>query len=137
ADPDRRAEPICDRLAVEEPAEAGRRLDGMSERVPEIEGDPYTARVTLALVGEDDLDLGPAGALDELGDDARGQGGRLRPRQRRSVLLEKLEQTLVAEGRHLDRLAKGGPHVALGERPEERDVDDDRGRLVERPDEVL
>jgi len=70
ADPDRRAEPIRDRLAVEEPAEAGCRLDGMSERVPEIEGDPSTARVTLALVGEDDLDPCSARALDKLGEDA-------------------------------------------------------------------
>ena len=75
--------------------------------------------------------------LDDLGDDARCEDRRIDPRDRRAVGLEQLEQPLVAEGRHLDRLAEGGPQLALGERPQDVDVDDDRGRLVERPDEVL
>jgi hypothetical protein len=51
--------------------------------------------------------------------------------------LEQFEESFVAERRHLDRLAERGPHLALGERPQHLDVDDDRGGLVERPDEVL
>ena len=77
-------------------------------------------------------------ALDDLGDRA----GRRRPRRRRArspspSRLEQLEQPLVAEGGHLDRLAERRPPLALGQRPQERDVDDDRGRLVERADQVL
>ena len=33
--------------------------------------------------------------------------------------LEQLEQALVTERRHLDRLAQRGPSLALGERPQE------------------
>ena len=58
-------------------------------------------------------------------------------RDRLAVALEQGEQALVAEGRHLDGLAEGRPALALGQRPQQRDVDDDRGRLVERADEVL
>ena len=74
----------------------------------------------LALVGQDHLDLRPAGPLDELGDDARREDRRVAARDRRAVGLEQLEQPLVAEGGHLDRLAEGGPQLALGERPQER-----------------
>ncbi len=63
--------------------------------------------------------------------------GRIAVGDRRAVRLEQLEQPLVAEGRHLDRLAERGPELSLGERPERLDVDDDRARLVERPDQVL
>ena len=120
ADPGRGAQAVGDRLAVEQPAVAGRRLDGMAERMAEVERDPAAGRIPLALVGHDDLDLGPARPLDELGDDARCEDRRIAPRDRRAVGLEQLEQPLVAEGRHLDRLAEGGPQLALGERPQER-----------------
>ena len=56
---------------------------------------------------------------------------------RLAVALEQLEQPLVAERGHLDRLAEGGPPLALGERPQHRDVDDHGHRLVERADQVL
>ena len=52
--------------------------------------------------------------------DARCEDRRIAPRDRRAVGLEQLEQPLVAERRHLDRLAEGGPHLALGERPQQR-----------------
>ena len=46
---------------------AGRGLDRMTERVAEVERDPTRAGPTFALVGDDDLDLGPRTPLDELG----------------------------------------------------------------------
>jgi hypothetical protein len=39
--------------------------------VPQVQGDPAAGRTTLAPVGDDDLDLGPAGPLDQLGNGAR------------------------------------------------------------------
>ena len=70
-DPCGRAQPVGDRLAVEQAAVAAGRLERVPERVPQVEGDPAAARAALALVGKDDLDLGPAGPLDQLGEDAR------------------------------------------------------------------
>ena len=58
-------------------------------------------------------------------------------RDRRTVGLQQLEKPLVAERRHLDRLAERCPPLALGERPQEPHVDDHRSRLVEGTDQVL
>lgn len=51
--------------------------------------------------------------------------------------LEEFEQPLVAQRRHLHRLAEGGTALALGKCPQGRRVDDHRRRLVERAHEVL
>ena len=109
----------------------------MAEGVPQVQGDPAPRDAALPLVGEDHLDLGPAGALDQLGEDTRREDGLVVARERLSVGLEQFEQPLVAERRHLDRLTECGPHLALGDCPEHRDVDDDRRGLVEHPDQVL
>ena len=53
------------------------------------------------------------------------------------MALEQLEQPLVAERRHLHRLTERGPPLPLGQGREHADIDDDRGRLMERADEVL
>ena len=52
ADPGRGAQAVGDRLAVEQPAVAGGRLDGVAERVTQVERDPAAGRVALALVGQ-------------------------------------------------------------------------------------
>ena len=56
---------------------------------------------------------------------------------RRALGLQRREQPLVAQGGHLHGLGEGGAALPLVERREDGDVDDDRGRLVERADEVL
>ena len=78
-----------------------------------------------------------AGALDELGQHARGEDRRIDPSDGGAVGLEQLEEALVAEGGHLDRLPERGPHLALGERPQDLDIDDHGRRLMERTQEVL
>ena len=114
ADPARRAQAVRDRLAVEQPAVATGRLQRVPQRVPEVQGDPAAAGVALALVRQHDLHLRPRAALDDLGDGARRERRLIAPRDRRAVLLEELEQPLVAERGHLDRLAERGPALALG-----------------------
>ena len=131
------AQAVGDGFAMQELAVAGGRLERMPQGVPQVEGDPTTRRPLFALVGDDDLDLGPGTALDDLGDEPIVEGTRRALGDRLAVALEQLEQTLVAERGHLDGLAEGGPAMALGQRPERRDVDDDVGRLMERADEVL
>ena len=54
-----------------------------------------------------------------------------------AVGLERREQRLVAQRGHLHDLAQRGPQLALGERPEDGDVQHDRRRVVERADQVL
>ena len=82
--------------------------------------------------------LAQAAALHELGDGARLEDRLVAAGDRRPVGLEQLEQPLVAEGGHLDRLARARPaRWRSGSVSQRRDVDDDRGRLVERADEVL
>ena len=89
------------------------------------------------LIGDDDLDLGPGAALDELGDAAVVVDPRIAGGDGRPIGLEQLEQPVIAEGGHLDRLAKRRPPLAFGERPRHARVDDDGRRLVEGADEVL
>ena len=138
ADPRRRAQPVRDRLAVEQLAEAGRRLDRVAERVPEVERDPPAGGAALALVGDDDLDLGPGGPLDDLGDDAR--------RERRRVAAARSPRPSASSSSN----SRSSPSAAIltaspsaarrwrsGSVRKRGDVDDDRGRLVERADEVL
>ena len=68
----------------------------------------------------DDLHLCPAGPLDQLGEAPDANVARLAAGDRRAVRLEQLEQSLVAERGHLDRLAERGPDLAFGERPQQR-----------------
>ncbi len=121
---------------MEQFAESARRLDGVAQRVPEIERDPASVAL-LPFVGGDDDDLRPRRPLDHLRDGARFERGLVAARDRLAVGLEEREQPLVAEGRHLHRLAERRPPLPLGQRPEEGDVDDDRRRLMEGADEVL
>ena len=78
-----------------------------------------------------------ARSLDDLREGARFEDGEIAPGDRRAVGLEELEEPLVAERGHLDRLAQSGPELAFGERPQHGDVDHDGRRLVEGTDEVL
>ena len=137
ADPARGAKPVRDGFPVQQLREPGRGLHGMAERVAQVERDPTAARPAFALVGDDDFDLRPGTSLHELRDVAALDGRRFPPRDRVAVAFEQLEQPLVAERGHLDRLAERGPPLALGKRREQADIDDDRGRLVEGTDEVL
>ena len=68
----------------------------------------------LALVGEDDLDLGPRRALDDLGQGARLEGRRVAAAMPSPSASSSVEQALVAKGGHLRGLAEGGPPLALG-----------------------
>ena len=136
-DPHGRPKTVGDGLAMEKVAVARRRLDRVAQRVPEIQVDPAAARPALALIGDHDLQLGPAGALYDLGRRTTFEGGRIAASDGRPISLEQLEESVVAEGCHLGRLAEGGPELAPWKRSEQVDVDDDRGRLMERADEVL
>ncbi len=51
-DPRRRAKPVGDRLTVEQPAVAGRRLEGVTQRMAEIERDPPAGRPAFAFIGD-------------------------------------------------------------------------------------
>ena len=137
ADPAGSPQPVGHRLAVQQFAVTCRGLDGMTQRVPQVERDPTVGRDSLTFVGGHHRDLGPRRPFDQLRDGTRVEAGRVASRDRGAVRLEQLEQPLVAEGRHLDRLAQRGPKLSLGERPERVDVDDDRARLVEGPHQVL
>jgi hypothetical protein len=50
---------------VEQPAIAGRRFEGMPQRVAEVERDPSACGAALTLVRHDDFHFGPGGPLDE------------------------------------------------------------------------
>ncbi len=65
-------------------------------------------------------------------EDVRCSGG-----DRLTFRLERREQRLVAQGRHLDDLAEGGAQLALRQRAQGGDVQDDRRRVVERAEQVL
>src|SRR6186713_3122862 len=60
-DPRGRPQPVGDRLTVEQAAVAAGRLQGVPERMSEVQCDPAPGGAALALVREDDLDLGPGG----------------------------------------------------------------------------
>src|SRR5688500_20282487 len=100
----------------------------------EVEGDPSTARPALALVGDDHLDLRPGTALDELRDHAALRGLWFATSDRVAVTLEQLEQPLVAERRHLHRLAEGGPSLSFGQGRKQRDSDHEGRRVGEGAD---
>ena len=137
-DPDGAAQPVGDRLAVEEVAEAAGRLDRVAERVPEVQRDPAVGGALLLLVGVDDRDLRPRRPLDELGHGAR----RRTPRRRRAAIAAP-SRSSRANSRSSPRAAifTASPRAARrwrsGRDRSERDVDDDRGRRMERADEVL
>ena len=79
----------------------------------------------------------PSRPLDHLGERSRLRRRRVAGCDRRALRLEGLEQPLVAERGHLDRLREGRPALPRVERGEHRDVHHDRRGLVERADEVL
>ena len=137
ADPNRSPQTVGDRLPVEQRAIPGGRLDRVADRMPEVERDPPAGRAALALIGDDDLDLGPAGPLDDLGKGSGREDRGVTSGDRLAIALEQDEQPLVAESCHLDRLAERGPKLALRERPQHRDVDDHCLGLVERSQQVL
>ena len=109
----------------------------MPERVAQVERDPSATRPPLPLIGDDDFDLRPRAAFDEFRHVAVLDRIGLAGSDRLAMALEQLEQPLVAERRHLHRLTEGGPPLPLGQGGEDADIDDDRGRLVERAHEVL
>ena len=86
----------------------------MAERVPEVQRDPAGGCLALAFIGHDHRDLRPGAALDDLGHDPGVEdiGGR-RAAIAGAVGLEELEQALVAEDRHLDRLPERRSALAL------------------------
>ena len=123
---------------MQEVAIPGGGFHRMPQGVAEVERDPAAGRAALAFIGEHDLHLGPGAAFHELGHDAPVESAGARPRAiGRTVAFQQLEQALVAEGGHLHGLAQRRTTLALGQRSQGGDIDDDRGRLVERPDEVL
>ena len=97
ADRARGAQPVGHSLAVEQVAIAGRGLHGMPDRVSEVERDPAAIGAPFALVSRDDLDLRPAGSLDELRDATLLEGVRITTGDRLAICLEQREQPLVAE----------------------------------------
>jgi hypothetical protein len=113
------------------------RFDGMPERVAEVQPYPPGPTGALTLVRDDHLDLRPGAALDGFGDLASAGRAGISPGDRIAASLEQLEQSLVAQRGHLDRLAECRPPMPLGERVEQRHIDHDIGRLVERTDEIL
>ena len=137
-DPARRPQPVRHRLAMEEVAVPGGRLERVTERVAKVQRDPPTGSIPSRARRRRRPRPWPSRPVRR---PRRPRPTRTRPasprRDRRPVRLEKLEQALVAECRHLDRLAEGGPELALGERLKQRDVDDHRDRLMERAEEVL
>ena len=133
-DPGRCPQAIRHGLAVQQPPVAGRSLEGVAKRVAEVQRD---APRLLALILADDLHLGPRRALNELCQGAGLERAACARGDALAVALEQGEQPFVTERRHLDCLGESRPTLALRERGEERHVDDDRHRLVERPDEVL
>ncbi len=74
-DPDAagRAQSVGDGLAMEQVPVPSRGLKGVTERVPEVQGDPAARGIAFPLVGGDDLDLRPAGPLDDLRDARRNR----------------------------------------------------------------
>ena len=118
-DPAGGAEPVGDGLAMEQRLVAARGLDGMAERVAEVQGSRPR----------------PAGSAHRRARARRPGPPRpwprppaRRARRRRPISkaasvpraiaspsrLEQLEEALVAEGRHLDRLAEGRPTLSFG-----------------------
>jgi hypothetical protein len=118
-----------DRFAMQQPVgKSGRRLQRMTERVPEIE---QRAVAGLALVAGDDLGLHAA---------AGGNGGLAGSAAGKHLLLvgvEPVEEHGVAEQSVFDDLGIAGTELARRQGVEQGGVGDDEDRLVERADEVL
>ena len=102
--------------------------------MPEVERDP-TGR--LALVGEDHLDLRPRRPFDDLRERPGLDRRRVAPRDCRALRFQGLEQALVAERGHLHGLGQGRTALPDIQRRQDRHVGEDRGRLMERTDEIL
>jgi hypothetical protein len=127
-------QPIRDGLTVEEVAEARGGLDRVPQGVPEVERE---ARSGLPLVRQDDLDLRPRCPLDDLGEGAGFRRGCVARRDRGTVRLQRLEQSVVSERRHLHGLGESRAPLADVEGREDGHVGHDGRGLVERADEVL
>ena len=84
-DPAGRSQAVRDGLAVEEVAVAPGRFERVTQRMAKIECDAATGRVGLALVADDDLDLGPTGPFDDLRHRARVERVGRAARDRRPV----------------------------------------------------
>ncbi len=119
----------ADRLAVQPLRVPGQRLDGVAERVPEIQ---QRALARLALVAADHAGLDLAGAADR----AR-QRRRLARAQRRQVADHIVEVRGIGKQPVLEDLRQPGRQFARGQRLQHIGVRHDDARLVERPDQVL
>ena len=118
------------RLAVNQARRVvtGQALEGMSECVAEIEQRPIAL---LGFVGGDHARLGGAARRDRLGP-RRAAGEDLAPAR-----FEKFKKIPVVDEAVLDHLRVAGAKLALAQRVETAGIGEDKGRLVERPDEVL
>ncbi len=118
-----------DRLAMQQPVgKPCRRLQRMTESMPEIEQRPFAG---LALVAGDDGGL--HAAADGDGVLARGAAGE----HLAEIGVEPVEERGIAEQAVFDDLRISGPELPRREGIEQRGVGDHEDRLVERTDEVL
>ena len=108
---------------------ARRRLDRVPESVAEVEEGAFTV---LVLVASDDLRLDFAGSADHM---LKRLG--VAREQRIDMRFEPRKQERIADQAVFDDLGKPGDELALWQRCERLDIDDDGTRLVKCADEIL
>ncbi len=120
-----------DRLAVLECAAVTcDGLDGVADRVAEIQHRPQAGLLTLVM--RHDIGLQAAAPGDDLTDRRRVLG-----QDRLGMVFEVVEEVRVEDHAVLDHLGQPAAQLAVGQGREGRRVDPDADGLVEGPDDVL
>ena len=138
ADPARGAQAVGHRLAVEELAVAGRRLDGVPERVAQVQGDPSARRFVFALVGRARPPPSPRRSVRRPRRRTRPEGVGRSPR---AIAAPSASSSSNSRSSPRAAILTASPRAARrwrsGSVRSDGDVDDDRRGLVECADEVL